>query len=176
MEIRPATPADEQAIWEIFQAVIAPGDTFAFEPNATREDFRSYWLGPQTRVYVAEKDSRILGSYILRPNQPGLGGHVANAGYMVSPRARGLGVGRRLGEHSLLEARRVGYRAIQFNFVVSTNTVAVELWKSLGFRILATLPDAYRHSRLGYVDAYVMHRSLENPPADSARLVYNDPG
>src|SRR5262249_21744099 len=105
-------------------------------------------------------EGRIAGTYIVRPNQPGLGSHVANAAFMVSPDARGLGAGRRMGEHCLAEASRLGFRAMQFNFVVSTNEVAVRLWQSLGFRIVGTLSKAFRHARLGFVDAYVMFREL----------------
>jgi ribosomal protein S18 acetylase RimI-like enzyme len=101
-----------------------------------------------------------VGTYILRPNRPGLGSHVSNASFMVCPSARGLGVGRAMGEHCLEEARRLGYRAMQFNFVVSTNEAAVKLWQRLGFTIVGTLPGAFRHRTLGFVDAYVMFRTL----------------
>ena len=160
--IRPANRSDEDAIWQIFQAVVSPGDTFAFDPQTSREEALAYWFGPRTLAYAAEIEGAVVGSYILRPNQPGLGDHVANAGYMVSSAARGKGIGRRLGEHSLLEAKRLGYRAMQFNFVVSTNTGAVRLWQNLGFRILGTIPNSYRHARLGFVDAYIMFRDLDD--------------
>jgi ribosomal protein S18 acetylase RimI-like enzyme len=101
--------------------------------------------------------------YKLQPNHVGRGAHVANASYMVSPNAQGVGVGHLLGEHSIGEARRQGYLAMQFNFVVSTNNPAIHLWKRLGFSIVGTLPKAYRHRRLGYVDAYVMYKLLEDP-------------
>ncbi len=158
--LRPATSADREAIWQIFRAVIEPGDTFAFDPAMSREDGLAFWLQPAAHVYVAERGGAVIGSYFIRPNQPGLGAHVANAGYMVAPSARGTGVGRAMGEHSLVEARRLGFRAMQFNFVVSTNESAVKLWQRLGFAIVATLPEAFRHKSRGYVDAYVMYRSL----------------
>jgi GNAT superfamily N-acetyltransferase len=161
MNIRIAHQADEDAIWEIFRAVVAPGDTYAFDPATSREEGLAYWFSPGAHTYVAENDGRIVGTYILKPNQPALGSHVANAGFMVSPSARGLGVGRRMGEHCLTEARRLGFRAMQFNFVVSTNTPAVRLWQQLGFEIVGTLPGAFRHSQRGMVDAYVMFRKLE---------------
>jgi len=101
-----------------------------------------------------------VGTYILKPNQPALGSHVANAAFMVLPAARGSGVGRRMGEHCLAEARRLEFRAMQFNFMVSTNEAAVRLWQQLGFQIVGTLPEAFRHSQLGFVDAYVMFRML----------------
>lgn len=160
--IRYATPADEDAIWSIFHAVVAPGDTYAFDPHTSREEALAYWFRPGTHTYVAEsEDGRVVGTYILKPNQPALGSHVANAGFMVSPEARGLGVGRRMGEHCLAEARQLGFRAMQFNFVVSTNEAAVRLWQQLGFQIVGTLPGAFRHARHGFVDAYVMFKALE---------------
>jgi len=106
------------------------------------------------------QDRHVVGSYVLRPNRPGLGAHVSNASFIVARSARGLGVGRAMGEHCLSEARRLGFRAMQFNFVVSTNESAVHLWQQLGFKIVGTLPGAFRHSQKGYVDVYVMFRSL----------------
>jgi len=161
MIFRPANQSDEDAIWEIFHAVIAPGDTYVFDPQMSRSDALAYWFRSDTHTYIAESDGQIVGTYILKPNQPALGSHVANAAFMVSPMARGLGVGRRMGEHCLDEARRLGFRAMQFNFVVSTNEPAVRLWQQLGFSIVGTLPRAFRHSQLGFVDAYVMFRTLE---------------
>jgi ribosomal protein S18 acetylase RimI-like enzyme len=159
--IREAAAQDRDAIWKIFQATVAPGDSFVYDPNTSREEALGYWFGPGTLTYVATKGDKVIGSSILRPNRPGLGGHVANAGFMVDPGARRLGVGQLMGEHALNEARRLGYRAMQFNFVVSTNTSAVRLWEKLGFKIVGTLPSAFRHSQKGFVDAYVMFRSLE---------------
>src|SRR5204862_8184534 len=126
----------------------------------------------ETNTYVAKLDGlkpssskasrrdRVVGTYILRPNQSGGGSHVANAAFMVAPNARGLGIGRKMGEHCLSEARRLGFRAMQFNFVVSTNEGAIRLWKQLDFEVLGTLPGAFRHPQKGYVDVYVMFRSL----------------
>jgi GNAT superfamily N-acetyltransferase len=162
INLRPATRADDEAIWEIFRAVIATGDSFPFDPQMPREDALAYWFGPGARAYVAEHDGRVAGSYLFKPNQPGLGDHVANAAFMVSPAARGLGIGRRMGEHCLAEARRAGFLAMQFNFVISTNEPAVRLWQQLGFEIIGTLPGAFRHARLGLVDVYVMFRTLED--------------
>lgn len=161
MNIRIADKADEDAIWEIFRAVIAPGDTYVFDPGMSREEAMAYWLAPDNYTYVVEKDGCIFGTYLFRVNQPALGSHVANAAFMVSPSARGLGLGRRMGEHCLAEACRLGFRAMQFNFVVSTNEPAVRLWQQLGFKIVGTLPGAFRHSKLGFVDAYVMFREFE---------------
>lgn len=159
--IRLAREADRDAIWEMFHDVISAGDVFAFDPEMSRDDALAFWCGPRNHTYVGEEDGRVCGSYYLKPNQQGGGAHVANAGYMVAPVARGHHVGRLMAEHSLSEARRLGFRAMQFNFVVSTNESAIHLWKELGFEIVGTLPDAFRHPQKGYVDVYVMFRSLE---------------
>ena len=161
VDIRLATETDHDAIWDIFHAVIAPGDTYAFDPRMSREEALAYWFRADTHTYVAEDDGHVVGTYILRANQPGSGSHVANAAFMVAPTARGQGIGRAMGENCLSEARRLGFRAMQFNFVVSTNEGAIRLWKQLGFKIVATLPGAFRHPQKGYVDVYVMFRSLE---------------
>jgi L-amino acid N-acyltransferase YncA len=160
MEIRTATSADRDAIWNIFNEIVAAGDTYAFDPNMSRAEALAYWFRPDMRTYVAEKDGRVVGTYILRSNQSGPGSHVANAAFMVTSNAQGLGVGRAMAEHCLNEARRMDFRALQFNFVVSTNTPAIHLWKQLGFEIIGTLPGAFRHPEKGYVDVYIMFRSL----------------
>ena len=161
MNIRLATISDSDAIWEIFHAVVAAGDTYVFDPRISREDALAYWFGPATRTYIAEDSGRIIGTYILKPNQPALGSHIANAAFMVSPAARGLGTGLAMGEHCLAEARQHGFHAMQFNFVVSTNEPAIRLWKKLGFTIIGTLPAAFRHATLGFVDAHIMFRKLD---------------
>src|SRR6516165_8959799 len=160
MQIRPALNADQDAIWTIFHEIVAEGDTYAFDPHMPDEEALAYWFRADTHTYVAERNGGVVGTYILRPNQSGPGSHVANAGFMVAPDAEGAGVGRRMAEHCLSEARRMGFRAMQFNFVVSTNTRAIHLWDQLGFKIVGTLPGAFRHPEKGYVDVYVMYRSL----------------
>ncbi|PYL33904.1 MAG: GNAT family N-acetyltransferase [Verrucomicrobia bacterium] len=160
VEIREATAADQDAIWDIFREVVAAGDTYAFDPGMSRHDALGYWFQADTRTYVAKSRGRILGTYILRPNQSGGGSHVANAAFMVAPDARGQGIGREIAEHCLSEARLLGFRAMQFNFVVSTNDSAMRLWQKLGFKIVGTLPSAFHHPEKGYVDVYVMYRSL----------------
>ena len=160
LNIRPATDADHDAIWKIFHDVIAPGDTYVFGPGTSREDGLVYWFETGNHSYVAEQDRHVIGTYILKANRPDLGSHIANASFMVAPGARGQGVGRAMGEHCLSEARRLGFRAMQFNFVVSTNESAVHLWKELGFNIVGTLPSAFQHPTKGFVDVYVMFRSL----------------
>jgi L-amino acid N-acyltransferase YncA len=161
MEIRPATDSDRDAIWNIFHEVVAAGDTYALDPNISREDALAYWFAPGTHTYVAEQPAiGIAGTYILRPNQLGGGSHVANAGFMVSASARGHGLGRAMAEHCLSEARRLGFRAMQFNYVICANAAAIRLWQDLGFKIVGTLPDGFHHPEEGYVDVYVMYRSL----------------
>jgi L-amino acid N-acyltransferase YncA len=170
MEIRPATEADRDAIWNIFHEVMAAGDTYALDPNMSREDALAYWFAPRTHTYVAKQPAmEVAGTYILRPNQSGGGSHIANAAFMVSANARERGIGRAMAEHCLSEARRLGFRAMQFNFVISTNTPAIKLWQELGFDIVGTLPGAFRHPDKGYIDVYVMYRSLLE---EEARLAH----
>jgi L-amino acid N-acyltransferase YncA len=158
MLIRPATEDDASAIWAILQPVIRAGETFTLDRDMSREEALAHWFSCEPLVAVEEE--AVLGTYYLRRNQAGGGGHVGNASYMVSAAAGGRGVGRAMGEHSLEEARARGFRAMQFNFVVSTNERAVRLWQSLGFDIVGRLPGAFEHPRLGLVDALVMFRTL----------------
>ncbi len=153
--------ADEfDRVWPFFQEIVARGDTYSYPPGLSFEQARDMWTTPPAHCFVAESDGEVLGAYRLAPNQIGLGDHVANGSYMVSSAVRGRGIGSLLCEHSLEEARRAGFAAMQFNFVVSTNTGAVKLWQRHGFEIVGTLPKAFRHAQFGPVDAYVMFRSL----------------
>jgi L-amino acid N-acyltransferase YncA len=158
--IRKAQEADFDAIWRIFHQVVQQGNTYTYDPETTREQAHAIWMSNNIATYVACMDEKIVGTYILKVNQPGQGSHVANAGYMVSLDEQGKGVGGAMCEHSLEEARRMGFLAMQFNMVVSINESAVALWKKFGFSIVGTLPKAYRHREIGLVDAYVMHRFL----------------
>ena len=160
MLIRPARADDRSTIWSVIGPTIAAGETNAIDRNATEAEGLAYWLSPGNEVFVAEDDGAILGTYYLRPNQGGGGRHVCNGGYITSAEARGRGIARAMCEHSLNHARAQGYRAIQFNFVVSTNERAVNLWQSLGFDIVGRLPGAFDHPAHGYVDALVMFRAL----------------
>jgi ribosomal protein S18 acetylase RimI-like enzyme len=160
IDIRPATNADHDAIWSIFHQVVAPGDTYAIDPTISRDDAFAYWFRDDTKTYVAQLNGVVVGTYTLRPNRGGGGDHVSNASFMVDPTTRDKGVGRAMAEHCLKEARRLGYRAMQFNFVVSTNDRAIRLWQALGFNIIGTVPRAFRHPEKGLVDAYVMFREL----------------
>ena len=170
LAIAPALPADFAAMWPIFEAVVAAGDTYALPPRTPREQARRYWFGEGIRSFVARSDGRLVGMYKLVANQPGLGSHVANASFMVAPAARGRGIGRAMGEDCVRRAQEAGFLALQFNFVVSTNESAVALWKDLGFDVVGTLPRAFRHASGTFVDAYVMYRWLgEADPPGGAR-------
>jgi ribosomal protein S18 acetylase RimI-like enzyme len=160
MLIRPVRADDTAAIWSIIEPTIRAGETYALDPHMSEADALAYWLGTDKETFVVEEGGAILGTYYIRPNQAGGGAHVCNCGYITSAAALGRGVARRMCQHSLDHARRRGYRAMQFNFVVSTNDRAVRLWESLGFQIVGRLPLAFRHPTLGYVDALVMFRTL----------------
>jgi Sortase and related acyltransferases len=160
LTIRSATASDWPAIWKIFRLVVERGDTYAFSPEIDEESAFKVWFAAGAQVFVAEADRKVVGTFSVKPNQPGLGSHVANAGFMVDPEMHGAGIGRTMGEFALAWAKEQKYQAMQFNFVVSTNTGAVALWKKLGFAIIGTIPKGFRHMQLGYVDVYVMHREL----------------
>ncbi len=170
LEIRKAKETDKEAVWEIIQAVISTGDTYVFAPDSPKEKMLEYWFGADKETYIAVESvasvladaskSQILGSFYLKANQPDLGSHIANAGYMVSPNAKGKGIGRKMAEFSLPEAKRLGFKAMQFNFVVKSNEIAVKLWLSLGFEIIGEIPEAFQHQDLGLVNALIMYRKL----------------
>jgi RimJ/RimL family protein N-acetyltransferase len=158
LSIHAAQPQDEDAIWAIFHEIVSIGETYAFDPNTSREEALRLWVEKPTATYVAELDGEIVGTYYIKPNQPALGAHVCNCGYMVALEARGRGIATAMCEHSQGEARRLGFRAMQFNLVVSTNEDALHLWKKLGFQVIGTLPKAFHHKRFGLVDAHVLYK------------------
>jgi len=160
VKIRPAQISDEVAVTDIFLDVLREGETFALPRDSTRKDAREFWFAEGNHVYVCEDEDKICGSYYIRANQDGGGAHVANAGYIVDESARGKGIGRAMAEHSLGESKTRGFRAMQFNFVISTNEAAVKLWRDLGFEAVGTLPEAFQHPTRGFVDALVMFRKL----------------
>ena len=160
MDIRPALPSDADRIWRVLEPAIRAGETYAQPVDLGREEALADWSAPGHEVFVAEERDVLVGTYYLRPNQLGGGAHVANAAYMVLPAATGRGIAQRMCEHSLEHARRRGFLALQFNFVVSSNERAVRLWQRLGFAILARLPKAFRLPSGALVDAFVMHKSL----------------
>ena len=161
MRIRPASPrADADSIWAILEPTVRAGETYTLPRDMSRNDALDYWFAPGHEIFVAEEGVHILGTYFLRPNQQGAGSHVANCGYVTAPWATGRGVARAMCAHSLGRARERGFRATQFNFVVSTNQRAIALWQSFGFEIVGRLPGAFQHPTAGFVDALVMYRSL----------------
>jgi L-amino acid N-acyltransferase YncA len=160
MVIRHATPDDAAAIWSIIGPTIRAGETYALDPMMSEADALAYWMAPDKQTFVATERETVLGTAYIRANQAGGGRHVCNCGFMTSATATGRGVARRLCEHALDHARTQGFRAMQFNFVVSTNDRAVRLWQSLGFAIVGTLPLAFHHPRHGFVDALVMFQAL----------------
>ena len=161
MLIRRAADGEWPRIWPLWHRVVAAGETYMWSPDTNEPTARTLWMQPPPAVvYLAEAGADVVGTAVLKPNNTGLGDHVANASFMVHPDQAGRGIGRRLAEHVLAEASAAGYRAMQFNAVVETNTAAVALWTSLGFRTLATVPAAFRHTTLGPVGLHVMYREL----------------
>ncbi|MEQ8347125.1 MAG: GNAT family N-acetyltransferase [Sneathiellaceae bacterium] len=160
MNIRPATATDRPAIWQLLEPVIRAAETYALPQDMTEAEALAFWLAPGNDCFVAVEDGAVLGTYFLHPNQAGGGSHVANCGYVTAAAAAGRGIARAMCQHSLDHARAAGFRAMQYNFVVDSNTRAVRLWQHMGFDIVGRLPGAFLHPRLGYVDALVMYRSL----------------
>ncbi len=160
LTIRKAIQADKEEIWKILKEVISKGDSFAFNPNTSKEKMMAYWMESEKHTYVAILDNTVVGSFFIKANQPGLGSHIANAGYVTSPLASGKGIGKAMGQFSLKEAKRLGYKAMQFNIEVKSNERAVRLWQSLGFKIIGEIPEAFNHQTLGMTNAYIMYQKL----------------
>ena len=161
MIVRRADPVqDADPVWDILEPMLRAGETYAMPRDWSREDALAYWLGADKHAFVAEDEGAVLGVYYLRTNQMGGGAHVCNCGYVTAPNAQGRGVARAMAEHSFETARALGYRAMQYNFVVATNERAIGLWRSYGFEVVGALPAAFDHPKLGYVDALVMFRTL----------------
>jgi ribosomal protein S18 acetylase RimI-like enzyme len=160
IQIRKVIDSDKPAVWRIIEGVIAGGDTYVFPPGTSEQEMIDYWFAPDKHTYIAEDESGVVGTFWIKANQPGLGSHIANAAYMVSSDAMGKGIGRRMAEFSLDEARRLGFTAMQFNFVVKSNTSAVALWQRMGFEVIGEIPDAFDHAVHGMTNAYIMYRKL----------------
>lgn len=161
VSIRPLQATDWPALWAMIAPVFRTGDSYVFAPDISETEAHRVWVDVPQATYVAQaEDGRLLGTFYLKPNQPGLGSHVANSGYIVAAHARGQGIATLMGEYSQREARRLGFRAMQFNCVVSTNEAAIHLWQKLGFTIVGTLPGAFHHQQHGFVDAFVMYKQL----------------
>jgi ribosomal protein S18 acetylase RimI-like enzyme len=160
MKVRAATREDAPAIWAILEPIIRAGETYALPRDWSRDATLAFWFEAGHDAFVAEDGLAIVGTYFVCANHLGGGAHVANAGYATAQDAQGKGIARAMCEHSIEHARRRGFRAMQFNFVIASNTRAVELWKRMGFAVVGTLPGAFEHPSLGFVDAFVMHRVL----------------
>lgn len=160
LKFRSFEASDSDAVWAIIKDVIAGGETYVFHPDSSREKMLAYWLAPEKKVYVATLSDEVVATFTIKPNMPDRASHVANASYMVSPLHSGKGIGEFIGRASLAEAKKLGYKAMQFNIVIKSNERAVNLWKKIGFRVLGEVPNAFQHPRLGMTNAYIMYREL----------------
>jgi L-amino acid N-acyltransferase YncA len=160
MQIRIATVNDFNQIWPIFHDIVKAGDTYAYAPETNQIEAQKIWIEQSQETFVAEKNGKVLGTYYIKTNQAGPGKHVCNCGYMVSSNARGQGLATMMCEHSQATAREMGYKAMQFNFVASSNVIAVKLWQKLGFETVGNLPKAFNHPEAGLIDALVMYKWL----------------
>jgi ribosomal protein S18 acetylase RimI-like enzyme len=158
--IRLAQDSDGNALWSILEPVLRAGETYALPRDWSRDEALAFWFLAGHEVFVAEEEGGVVGTYYLHANQRGGGAHVANCGYVTAASAAGRGVATAMCRHSLERAAQRGFRAMQFNLVLSSNTRAVELWQRLGFAIVGTIPAAFDHPNLGFVDAFVMYRGL----------------
>lgn len=160
VKFRLADQSDSEALWEIIEPIIREGSTYVFSSDSSKEKMLDYWLAKDKATFVADLNGEIVGTFFLRANQPDRGSHIVNAGYMVSPSQKGQGIGKAMAEFSFEEAKRLGYLAMQFNYVVKSNIAAVNLWKKLGFEVIGEVPDAFTHPKLGLTNVYVMYKKL----------------
>ena len=160
LTIRKAREKDKDEVWGIIQSVIAKGDSYVFSPKSPKKEMLDHWFAAEKETFVAVAEGRIVGTFYLKENQPDLGSHICNAGFMVSEKAQGLGVGKKMAEFALQEAGRMEFEAMQFNFVVKSNEIAVKLWLKLGFAIIGEIPDAFQHQEKGLTNALIMYRKL----------------
>ena len=161
MQIRLAKASDADGIWALLQPVFRAGDTYAIDPTISREDALTYWLDLPAATYVLEQAGAIVSTYYIKTNQQGGGSHVCNCGYIVGEAARGQGLAAQMCRASQVQARALGYRAMQFNFVLASNAGAVKIWHRLGYKTVGTIPKAFDHPKRGFVDAYVMYLWLD---------------
>jgi RimJ/RimL family protein N-acetyltransferase len=161
--IRTFEPSDWAALWAVLEPVFRAGETYAFSPRINEDQARHVWVELPAHTYVAvDHDNNILGTYYIKPNQPALGAHVCNCGYIVAASARGRGIASTMCDHSQRQAIALGFKSMQYNLVVSTNEPAIHLWQKHGYKIIGTLPEAFQHPRHGLVDAHVMYKVLES--------------
>ena len=161
MQITEITKNDFELFWPVFKDIVEAQETYAFNPDLTFDEAYQLWCVLPQKTYVIKEGRNILGSYYIKPNAAGPSSHISNCGYMVNPTSRGKGIARRLCLHSQQVAIELGYKAMQFNSVVSTNEIAVRLWEKLGYNIIGTIPKAYKHKTLGMVDSYIMYKELD---------------
>lgn len=155
-----ASEADFDSIWPIFQQIVEEGGTYVYSQDLTKDDAKSIWFDKNYDTYIAQNEDKIVGAYVIRPGHRDLGAHICNAAYIVTGEHSGKGIGRQMGEHSLEEAKKLGYSAMQFNYVIGTNAGAIHLWESLGFQIVGTIPDAYQNQSGTLTDIHIMHKKL----------------
>ncbi len=160
LTIRPLQRREFEKVWPIFHAIVSAGKTYSYSPDTTREQGEAIWFSDEKTPYIAEVDGEPVGTFYLRDNQLGLGDHVANGGFMVAPHHAGKGYGTKMGQCMVDEARRAGYHGMQFNFVVEGNEQSLRIWKNLGFDIVGTVPDAFRHAERGYTPVHILYRKL----------------
>jgi ribosomal protein S18 acetylase RimI-like enzyme len=164
LNFRKALNEDSDAIWSIVEPIIRHGDTWVFAADSSREKMLGYFLSTEKHTFVAMNGERIVGVFFLKDNQPDLGSHICNAGYMVAADCMGKGIGKEMCRFSMQEARKLGYLSMQFNIVIKTNDNAVHLWKSMGFEVVGEIPEAFLHPTKGLTNAYVMYQSLKSKP------------
>ncbi|MDO8967424.1 GNAT family N-acetyltransferase [Algoriphagus sp.] len=160
LNFRLASPSDSESLWEIIEPIIREGSTYVFYPDSSREKMLGYWMDADKVTYVAEENGELVGTFYLKANQADRGSHVVNAGYMVSPLVAGRGIGKAMAEFSFLEAKRMGFHAMQFNYVLKSNVAAVRLWQKLGFELVGEIPEAFSHPKTGLSSVLVMYRKL----------------
>ena len=161
MIIREATPDDHADVWNICKRIIDQGETYVFDEKLTKDEFVQLWFGPARKAFVATVNGVLVGTYVVKPNQPGRGSHIANGSYLVKEDHQGMGIGDALCKHSIQQARQMKYVGLQFNIVVSSNDAAIRLWKRNGFKIIGTTPNGFRHKTLGLVDTHIMFLALQ---------------
>lgn len=160
LNILNATEIDFDEIWNIFQPILKKSGTYVYSPETTKNEAYSIWFDKTYDTYIAKVGDEVAGAYVIRPGHRDLGSHICNAAFIVADKFRGNGYGKTLGEHAINQAKKLGYKAMQFNYVVSSNHVAIDLWKKLGFAIVGTIPAAYNHPEKGYIDIHIMHRKI----------------
>ena len=160
LQVRSVADEDRQCLLPILREAMSCAHSYPYDPMSNDEELLKIWLAPTHRVYIGLIESRIAGTFYIRPNQPCLGAHICNAGFIVSSNFSGRGVGTTLGKYALKQAKKLGYKAMQFNLVVVSNVVSIRIWKNLGFRVIGTIPEAFNHPQKGLIDAHIMHKKL----------------